>query len=125
MRFNIVHERSDTVVGEADQVEVAQSVLSGIYGEMFVVIDKWSGVALDRPAQNAVPGASILTEEQLPWGTIDLLSREGKKVLAIKLVRELTHLGLGEAKDVVDRRVVEANRLAQEQARLDEERRNW
>lgn len=125
MRFNIVHERTDTVVGETDQVEVAVSVLSGTFGKEFVVIDRWSGVALDRPTPAAVPGAAILTEEQLPWSTIDRFLFKGEKIPAIKLVRELTQLGLGEAKQLVERRVAANAQRAQEQARLDEERRAW
>jgi len=67
--------------------------------------EKWgvsAAVAVAAPAAGgAAPGAAAVAEEQSEFDVI--LSATGdKKIQVIKVVRELTGLGLKEAKDLVD-----------------------
>jgi large subunit ribosomal protein L7/L12 len=67
--------------------------------------EKWgvsAAVAVAAPAAaGAAPGAAAAAEEQSEFDVI--LSATGdKKIQVIKVVRELTGLGLKEAKDLVD-----------------------
>jgi len=67
--------------------------------------EKWgvsaAAVAVAAPAAGAAAGGAAATEEQTEFDVI--LSAAGdKKIQVIKVVRELTALGLKEAKDLVD-----------------------
>jgi large subunit ribosomal protein L7/L12 len=67
--------------------------------------EKWgvsAAVAVAAPAAaGAAPGAAAAAEEQTEFDVV--LSATGdKKIQVIKVVRELTGLGLKEAKDLVD-----------------------
>ena len=59
--------------------------------EQVALLSRQAGVRWDDPAAGGVP-ASVVS-----------LARSGNKIEAIKEYRELTGLGLAEAKDVVDR----------------------
>jgi large subunit ribosomal protein L7/L12 len=71
-----------------------------------VLQEKWgvsaaAAVAVAAPAAGAGGGAAAAVEEQTEFDVI--LSAAGdKKIQVIKVVRELTGLGLKEAKDLVD-----------------------
>jgi large subunit ribosomal protein L7/L12 len=71
-----------------------------------VLQEKWgvsaaAAVAVAAPAAGAGAGAAAAVEEQTEFDLI--LSAAGdKKIQVIKVVRELTGLGLKEAKDLVD-----------------------
>jgi large subunit ribosomal protein L7/L12 len=71
-----------------------------------VLQEKWgvsaaAAVAVAAPAAGAGGGAAAAAEEQTEFDVI--LSAAGdKKIQVIKVVRELTGLGLKEAKDLVD-----------------------
>lgn len=56
----------------------------------------------------------ILAESDLPFGSIDQLIRNGQKIMAIKIIRELTHLGLADSKRIADARQEKMNREARE-----------
>jgi len=116
MRFNIIHDRLDTVVGQTDHLDIAYSVLGDpLGGSQFIVVDTWTGVAVDRPVNQ--PARGILSPEQLPYNTIDQLIRGSQKIMAIKLIRELAQIGLGEAKQLADLR----ESAMKEQALVDDE----
>ncbi len=62
--------------------------------------DKW-GVSAAAPVAVAAAGAAPAAEEQTEF-TVILSSFGEKKIGVIKVVREITGLGLKEAKDLVD-----------------------
>jgi large subunit ribosomal protein L7/L12 len=57
--------------------------------------------AAAAPAAGGAGGAAAATEEQTEF-TVNLKDAGAKKIQVIKVVRELTGLGLKEAKDLVD-----------------------
>ena len=67
--------------------------------------EKWgvSAAAVAAPAAGgaAAAGAAAATEEQTEFDVV-LIAAGEKKIQVIKVVRELTSLGLKEAKDLVD-----------------------
>ncbi len=71
-----------------------------------VLEDKWGVSAAAAPvmmaaAGGAAPAAAAAAEEQTEFA-IHLVSAGDKKINVIKVVREITSLGLKEAKDLVD-----------------------
>ncbi len=95
MRFNIT--LNGITVSETDHLDIAQATVRGSKLPLKIV-DNFTGDVLDVPAE-----PSVETTGKLPVHFIEDLLFQGKKIPAIKLVRELTNLGLGEAKGVVDR----------------------
>jgi len=67
--------------------------------------EKWgvkaAPVAVAAPVGGAAPGAAPAAAEQTEF-TVVLKEAGAKKIEVIKVVRELTQLGLKEAKDLVD-----------------------
>jgi large subunit ribosomal protein L7/L12 len=61
-----------------------------------------AAVPLAVPGAAAAPGAEAKTEEVKTEFTVVLKSAGDKKINVIKVVREITNLGLKEAKDLVD-----------------------
>jgi len=69
-----------------------------------VLEDKWGVSAAAAPVMVAaagVPAAAAAAEEQTEFA-VHLLAAGDKKINVIKVVREVTSLGLKEAKDLVD-----------------------
>lgn len=102
-RFNLVHTRMDTVVGTFEHIDLAQAFLRDPLSADFHVIDRWTGVEIDRPVVRAAR-TGVLSPDELPFHTIDQLIMGSQKIMAIKLIRELTGLGLGESKAIADKR---------------------
>jgi hypothetical protein len=50
-RFNIIHTRMDTVVGTFEHIDLAQAFLRTPESKDFHVIDRWTGVEVDRPTE--------------------------------------------------------------------------
>jgi large subunit ribosomal protein L7/L12 len=63
--------------------------------------EKWGVSAAAPVAAAAAPGAAAAAEEKTAFDVI-LTSAGDKKIQVIKVVRELTGLGLKEAKDLVE-----------------------
>ncbi len=68
--------------------------------------EKWgvsaaAAVAVAAPAQGGAAGGGAAAEEQTEFDVM-LMAAGEKKIQVIKVVRELTGLGLKEAKDLVD-----------------------
>jgi large subunit ribosomal protein L7/L12 len=63
--------------------------------------EKWGVSAAAPVAAAAAPGAATAAEEKTAFDVI-LTSAGDKKIQVIKVVRELTGLGLKEAKDLVE-----------------------
>ena len=103
MRFNIIHTRMDTVVGTLEHIDTVLAFLRDPETKDFHVIDRWTGVEVDRPTVRAAR-TGVLNPDELPFHTIDQMIMASQKIMAIKLIRELTGLGLGEAKAIADRR---------------------
>lgn len=101
-RFNVIHTRMDTVVGTFEHIDLAQAFLRDPAARDFHVVDRWTGVEVDPPIIRRTRG--VLTTAELPYSSIDQLIRNGQKILAIKLIRELTGIGLADSKAIADRR---------------------
>jgi len=96
MRYNIVLNHTGTTVATTDHLDVAETLRE--HSALQVrVWDTWTSAYVDAP---------VKTTDNLPWNTIDRFIIQNQKIQAIKLVREVTQMGLGEAKAVVDKRAV-------------------
>lgn len=60
------------------------------------------GVSASAPAAAAAPGAGAAAAEEKSSFNVELAEVGGNKIAVIKVVREITGLGLKEAKDIVD-----------------------
>ena len=63
--------------------------------------EKFDVTAAAPMAMAAAPGAAAVVEEQTEFN-VELIGPGDKKIQVIKVVREVTGLGLKEAKDLVD-----------------------
>ena len=70
--------------------------------ELVKALETEFGVSASAVAVVAPAGAAAVVEEEQTEFTVVLKSAGGTKIAVIKAVRELTGLGLKEAKDVVD-----------------------
>jgi large subunit ribosomal protein L7/L12 len=70
--------------------------------ELVKAIEVEFGVSASAVSVAAPAGAAAVVEEEQSEFTVVLKSAGGTKIAVIKVVRELTGLGLKEAKDVVD-----------------------
>jgi len=70
--------------------------------ELVKALETEFGVSASAVAVAAPAGAAAVVEEEQTEFTVVLKSAGGTKIAVIKAVRELTGLGLKEAKDVVD-----------------------
>jgi large subunit ribosomal protein L7/L12 len=91
-----------------DEIVEAISTLSVLeLAELVKAVEEKFGVkaapvaAVAAPAAGAAAGASAVAEEKTDF-TVALVSSGDKKIQVIKVVRELTGLGLKEAKDLVE-----------------------
>lgn len=101
MRYQI-KTLDGTILAEAEHLD---------FGTTLATNAPFDVTLFDTFAQRSIPVARrrwdaphLLTEEQLPWVSIDSLLMQSKKIYVIKLIRELTAFGLGEAKAIADRR---------------------
>jgi large subunit ribosomal protein L7/L12 len=69
--------------------------------ELVKAIEEEFGVTAAAPTAVAGPAAAVAAEEQTEFDVI-LTAPGAEKIKVIKVVRELTGLGLKEAKDLVD-----------------------
>lgn len=71
--------------------------------ELVKVLEEKFGVSASAPAMMmAAPGAGAAAVEEKSSFTVELTSAGESKINVIKVVREITGLGLKEAKDIVD-----------------------
>ena len=93
--------KTDDIIGSLEKLSVL-----GLVGLTKAIQDKW-GVSAAPVAVAAAPGgaapaeAAAAPEEQTAFDVV-LLAAGEKKIQVIKVVREVTSLGLKEAKDLVD-----------------------
>lgn len=83
------------LVEEIEQMSVKDIV------ELVEVLEDKFGVSASAPVMAAAGGAAAVVEEKTSFA-IELKSVGDQKIQIIKIVRELTGLGLKEAKDIVD-----------------------
>lgn len=83
------------LVEEIEQMSVKDIV------ELVEVLEDKFGVSASAPVMVAAGGAAAVVEEKTSFA-IELKSAGEQKIQIIKIVRELTGLGLKEAKDIVD-----------------------
>ena len=94
MRYTVTH--GSNTVAVTDHLDVAE-LLREHSPYPVRVFDNWISAHVEAP---------VKVTDQLPWSTIDRFIIQNQKIQAIKLVREVTQMGLGEAKAVVDKRAV-------------------
>lgn len=71
--------------------------------ELVKVLEDKFGVSAAAPAMMmAAPAAGAAAEEEKSSFNVELTSAGGNKIAVIKVVREVTGLGLKEAKDIAD-----------------------
>lgn len=74
--------------------------------ELVKLLEKHYGVSAAAPMMMAAlpgaGGAGVAAAEEKSAFTVELTSAGGNKISVIKMVKELTGLGLKEAKDIVD-----------------------
>ena len=83
------------LVEEIEQMSVKDVV------ELVEVLEDKFGVSASAPVMAAAGGAAAIVEEKSSFA-VELKSAGDQKIQIIKIVRELTGLGLKEAKDIVD-----------------------
>lgn len=98
-------EKKDVVVPEKFKalVETVEKMSVLDLAELVKILEDKFGVSASAPAMMmaAAPGAAAAVEEQTSF-SVEITSAGEQKINVIKAVRELTQLGLKEAKDLVD-----------------------
>lgn len=99
-------EKKDVVVPEKFKalVETVEKMSVLDLAELVKVLEDKFGVSAAAPAMMmaAAPGAGAAAAEEKTSFTVELTAGGDNKINVIKAVRELTQLGLKEAKDMVD-----------------------
>jgi large subunit ribosomal protein L7/L12 len=93
-----VPEKFKSLVAEIEKMSVLD------LAELVKVLEDKFGVSAAAPAMMMAPGAgagAAAAEEKTAF-TVELTAAGDNKIAVIKVVREITGLGLKEAKDIVD-----------------------
>ena len=88
-------------IAKEDILEAVSSMSVLAWNELVKAFDEKFGVSAAAVAVAGPAGAAAVVEEQTEF-TVNLVEIGANKVSVIKAVRELTGLGLKEAKDLVD-----------------------
>jgi len=92
-----VPEKFQKLVSEVEQMSVLD------LSELVKVLEKKFGVSASAPMMMAGPAAAAAVEEEVSSTvTVELTSAGSNKIGVIKALREVTELGLKEAKDLAD-----------------------
>lgn len=94
----VVPEKFQKLVSEIESMSVLD------LSELVKVLEKKFGVSAATPVAVAVSGGAaeaVVVEEKTEFN-VELTSSGAQKIAVIKVVREITGLGLKEAKDLVD-----------------------
>ncbi len=92
--------KADSKVSEIMELVKGMTVLE--LSELVKALEEEFGVTAAAPMAAAVPVAAAVEEEEKDEFDVILTSSGEKKIQVIKAVREITSLGLKEAKDLVD-----------------------
>jgi len=93
----VVPEKFEKLVGEIEKMSVLD------LAELVKVLEEKFGVSAAAPMMmGAMPGAAAEAAEEKTEFDVELTAAGAQKINVIKAVREITGLGLKEAKDLVD-----------------------
>lgn len=99
-------EKKEVIVPEKfqDLVKKIENLTALDLAELVKVLEDTFGVSAAAPvmAVAAVPGAGAPAAEEKTSFDVEISEAGANKIAVIKVVRELTQLGLKEAKDIVD-----------------------
>ncbi|MDR3643234.1 MAG: 50S ribosomal protein L7/L12 [Candidatus Doudnabacteria bacterium] len=91
-----VPEKFKTLVDQVEKLSVME------LSELVKVLEGKFGVSAAAPMMMAGAGAAAAPVEEKTEFTVELTEAGANKISVIKVVREVTGLGLKEAKDIVD-----------------------
>jgi len=92
----IVPAKFEKLVGEIEKMSVLD------LAELVKILEKKFGVSAAAPAMMMAPAAAAAVVEEKDIFDVEITDGGAGKINVIKAVRELTEMGLKEAKDLVD-----------------------
>ncbi len=92
----IVPAKFEKLVGEIEKMSVLD------LAELVKILEEKFGVSASAPAMMAAPVAAAAAVEEKDSFDVEITEGGASKINVIKAVRELTEMGLKEAKDLVD-----------------------
>ncbi len=92
----IVPEKFSKLVGEIEKMSVLD------LAELVKILEEKFGVSAAAPVAMMAPAAGAAAVEEKDSFDVELTEGGANKIAVIKVVRELTEMGLKEAKDLVD-----------------------
>jgi len=92
----VVPAKFEKLVGEIEKMSVLD------LAELVKVLEEKFGVSASAPAMMMAPGAAAAPVEEKDAFDVEITEGGANKINVIKAVRELTEMGLKEAKDLVD-----------------------
>lgn len=95
-----VPAKFQSIVSEIEKMSVLD------LAELVKILEEKFGVSASAPVMMGMPaagaGAGATAEEEKTSFNVELTEAGGNKIAVIKVIREITQLGLKEAKDIVD-----------------------
>lgn len=92
----VVPEKFASLVAEIEKMSVLD------LAELVKILEEKFGVSAAAPAMMAAPVAGAVAVEEKSEFDVELTEAGANKIAVIKAVREITEMGLKEAKDLVD-----------------------
>ncbi|MDD2354303.1 MAG: 50S ribosomal protein L7/L12 [Patescibacteria group bacterium] len=92
----VVPEKFASLVAEIEKMSVLD------LAELVKILEEKFGVSAAAPAMMAAPVAGAAAVEEKSEFDVELTDAGANKIAVIKAVREITEMGLKEAKDLVD-----------------------
>jgi len=92
----IVPAKFEKLVGEIEKMSVLD------LAELVKILEEKFGVSASAPAMMMAPAAAAAVVEEKDAFDVEITDGGASKINVIKAVRELTEIGLKEAKDLVD-----------------------
>ncbi len=92
----VVPAKFEKLVGEIEKMSVLD------LAELVKILEKKFGVSASAPAMMMAPAAAAAVVEEKESFDVEITDSGASKINVIKAVRELTEMGLKEAKDLVD-----------------------
>ncbi len=92
----VVPAKFEKLVSEIEKMSVLD------LAELVKILEEKFGVSASQPAMMMAPGAAAAPVEEKDSFDVEITEGGASKINVIKAVRELTEMGLKEAKDLVD-----------------------
>ena len=92
----VVPAKFEKLVGEIEKMSVLD------LAELVKILEEKFGVSASAPAMMMAPAAAAAAVEEKDSFDVEITESGANKINVIKAVRELTEMGLKEAKDLVD-----------------------